>query len=136
MNETLRQLKDYYAKILNDINVSNNIDEESPIKLTTNERKIRDGIYSLSFMIPAPENDNDSKPRKKPIEVTLYITIRRNTASVMFTNDRTHEIIFNHIGMDAVTKSEKYVRNYLEKNIQKFYGLTSNDKSPEVSVRG
>lgn len=140
MSVNLKELQERYAKILEEINVSNNIDSPSPVVLTVNKTKIRDGILGISFKIPsfdktvgADRMDNSAPVdhNKGTINVTLYIANRGKMASVMFVNDKTHEIIFNNASPDAVEKCEKYVYNYIKKNINRLYGLSINSMSSD-----
>ena len=138
MSVNLKELQERYKKILEEINISENIDSPSPVVLTVNKTKIRDGILGISFKIPSfDKTDNadrmdNSAPvdhNKGTINVTLYIANRGKMASVMFVNDKTHEIIFNNASPDAVEKCEKYVCNYIKKNINRLYGLSTNSMS-------
>lgn len=140
MSVNLKELQDRYTKILEEININNNIDSPSPVVLTVNKTKIRDGILGISFKIPSSDKtiDADKMDNSAPVDhskgtinVTLYIANRGKIASVMFVNDKTHDVIFNNASPDAVGKSEKYIYNYIEKNIKRLYGLSTNNMSSD-----
>lgn len=130
MSTNFKELFDFYEKKLEEINVSNNINEPSIVKINSNARKIRDGIYSITFTIPTRSNPSSEEAvESAPIKVTLYIADRRKTTSVLFVNDKTHEVIFNSVMPDAIEKAEKYVCNYIDRNVKKYYGISLEDNT-------
>jgi inorganic pyrophosphatase/exopolyphosphatase len=91
------------------------------VHIASNLKRERSGCASI--IIDIVNENQDAENPQGFVSTALYIVEKKNGTSVIFVNNNNGDIVFNNFGPEAVEKSEKYIKQYLERASMSMLGL-------------
>ena len=105
IEESAAALKEHYEELFKD-----KAYEGFNIQVSVNTRKADFNASSMTITM-------SKEGEKKIVSSTMYIIERRSAIAVVFVNNNNHSVIFSNISPFAIDKAEKYIIQFVQKNI-------------------